>query len=112
MKVPSVLVAALFLALSAPAAARDQIVQVSATGFSPASATIGLGSHVNFVVHDDVPHQIAMASGPNSGERKPTVLERRNSTDLVMFTEAGTYTYVDRLHPKAQPFRLIVLARH
>jgi plastocyanin len=108
MKVRFILAAALFVALYAPAGAHDQTVQVSATGFSPASATIGLGSHINFIVHDDAPHQIAMSSGPNSGERKPTVLERRNSTDQVMFTEPGTYTYVDRLHPKARPFRLVV----
>jgi plastocyanin len=109
MNVPSILVAALFLALAAPAAARDQIVQVSAAGFSPGSATIGVGSHVNFVVHDNVPHQITMTSGPASGERKPTVLERHNSADVIMFTEPGTYTYVDRLHPNVRPFRVVVL---
>jgi len=108
MKVPFILASALFVALAAPASARDQIVQVSATGFSPSTATISLGNHINFIVHDDAPHQIAMSSGPNSGERKPTVLERRNSTDLVMFTEPGTYTYVDRLHPKMKPFHLVV----
>ncbi len=111
MKVPVILAAAPFAALAAPAIARDQTVAVSAKGFSPASATIALGNHISFVVRDNVPHQITKSSGPDSGERKPTVLERYNSTDQVMFTEPGTYTYVDRLHPSTPPFRLIVRPR-
>src|SRR5947209_8471441 len=86
-------------------------VPLSASGFSPGSASVAIGDRVRFTVRDHKAHQIAKTSGPNSGDVAPNVLERQGSSVTLMPGEAGAYTYLDRLNPRRPEFRLAVRRR-
>jgi plastocyanin len=115
MRVPPIVIAALVaastsLALAAPTG-REVVVHLTAAGFTPPSSTIAYGDRVRFTVRDHKPHQIAKTSGPDSGELSPNVLEGKGSSITLMENEVGSYTYVDRLNAKKEPFRLTVRRR-
>ena len=86
-------------------------MHLSANGFVPIASTIAVGDRVRFTVRDRKPHQIAKASGPDSGELAPNVLEGKGASITLMQNEVGSYTYVDRINAKSPPFHLTVRAR-
>ncbi|HEX3464933.1 MAG TPA: cupredoxin domain-containing protein [Candidatus Elarobacter sp.] len=112
MRVPSIVVPALLLALAsvvlAPSAlaSHEAVVYLTASGFSPGSLAIASGDRVRFTVRDHKAHQIAKTTGPGSGDVPPTVLEGQGSSVTLMPTEPGTYTYIDRLNPQKPEFRV------
>jgi plastocyanin len=112
MRVPPIVIAALVAATTSVALAapigREVVVHLTGTGFSPAASTIAYGDRVRFTVRDHKPHQIAKASGPDSGELAPNVLEGKGSSITLMQNGIGSYTYVDRLNSKSAQFRLTV----
>jgi plastocyanin len=118
MRVPTIVSSALLavfasvaLAGTAAATSREIVVHLSAAGFVPASSTIAVGDRVRFTVRDRKPHQLWKVTGPNSGDVPPDVLENKGSSATLAFTEAGSYTYLDRLNPGRHEFRLLVRAR-
>jgi plastocyanin len=116
MRVPPLVVSGLLAALASVAlassaqATREGVVYLTATGFSPAFASIAIGDRLRFTVRDHKAHQVAKTSGPNSGEVPPTVLEGQGHSVTLAPTDAGPYTYVDRLNPRKPEFRLTVHA--
>ena len=118
MRVPPMVVSALLAILASVAlapsaqATREHVVYLTAAGFSPVSAAIAVGDRVRFTVRDHKAHQVAKTSGPNSGEVPPTVLEGQGYSVTLAPTEAGSYTYVDRLNPAKPEFRLSVRPGH
>ena len=116
MRVPPIVVSGLLAVFASVAlapsaqATREAVVYLTATGFSPASATIAVGDRVRFTVRDHKAHQLAKTSGPNSGEVAPNVLERQGHSVTLAPVEVGTYSYMDRLNPRKPEFRLTVRA--
>jgi plastocyanin len=114
MRVPPIVVFALVAVFASVAlapsvqASRESVVYLMASGFSPGSASIAIGDRVRFTVRDHKAHQVAKTSGPNSGEVPPTVLEGQGHSVTLAPTDAGPYTYVDRLNPRKTEFRLMV----
>ena len=117
MRVPPIIASALLAvfatgSLAAVAVASQEIVvHLSAKGFAPVASTIAVGDRVRFTVRDRKPHQLWKVSGPSSGEARVNVLEAKGSSTTMEFTEAGTYTYLDRLNPGRHEYRLTVRAR-
>ena len=115
MLVPPIVIAAFVaasasVALAAPAS-REVVVHLTLSGFVPTAQTIAYGDRLRFTVRDHKPHQIAKASGPDSGALAPNVLEGKGASITLMQNEVGSYTYVDRLNAKSPPFRLTVRPR-
>jgi plastocyanin len=102
--------ASLSLAPSALASSED-VVYLTATGFTPARITMTVGDRVRFTVRDHKSHQIAKTSGPNSGDVAPNVLSGQGDSVTLMPDEPGTYMYVDRLNPRRPELRVTVRGR-
>lgn len=117
MRVPANVVSALLVASAslslAPSAlaSREDVVYLTAAGFSPGWVTITIGDRLRFTVRDHKSHQIAKTSGPNSGDVAPNVLSGQGDSLTLTPDEAGTYLYVDRLNPAKPELRLIVRGR-
>jgi plastocyanin len=79
-----------------PTTAGQQVIIDNFT-FSPVTLTVGVGSTVTWVNHDDVPHTVTSPS-------KPRVLQSPTlDTDdrfTFVFTAPGTYDYYCTVHPK------------
>jgi len=110
--VSALLVASASLSLAPSAlASREDVVYLTAAGFSPAWITMNVGDRVRFTVRDHKVHQIAKTSGPTSGDVAPTVLSAQGDSVTLMPDEPGTYRYVDRLNPHKAELRLTVRGR-
>ncbi|HYW55061.1 MAG TPA: hypothetical protein VE826_13900 [Dongiaceae bacterium] len=117
MRVPPIIASAL-LAVSASvslaviaAASQEIVVHLSEKGFVPVASAIVVGDRVRFTVRDHKPHQLWKVSGPASGDAPVDVLGNKGSSTTMAFTEAGTYTYRDRLNPARPEYHLTVRAR-
>jgi plastocyanin len=84
-------------ALAAPslAHAATKGVNIYASGFSPATVTVTEGDTVTWVNRDTANHQVL----GSKGEFVSAILHRGNSFSFT-FRAAGTYHYLDELHPK------------
>jgi plastocyanin len=117
MRVPPILASALLAVFASvslaviASASQEIVVHLSAKGFVPVTSTVVVGDRVRFTVRDRKPHQLWKVSGPTSGDAPVDVLENKGSSTTMTFTEAGTYTYLDRLNPGRHEYRLTVRAR-
>jgi len=117
MRVPPIIASALLAVFASVSvavtatASQEIVVHLSEKGFVPVASTIAVGDRVRFTVRDHKPHQLWKVSGPNSGETPVDVLQDKGSSTTMAFTEAGTYTYLDRLNPGRHEYRLTVRAR-
>jgi plastocyanin len=110
--VSALLVASASLSLAPNAlASREDVVYLTAAGFTPAWITMTVGDRVRFTVRDHKTHQIAKTSGPTSGDISPNVLSVQGDSVTLMPGEPGTYMYVDRLNPNKPELRLTVRGR-
>jgi plastocyanin len=114
MRVPPIVVSALLIAgagalpASSATASRELVVYLTSTGFSPHASVAAAGDRVRITVRDRKPHQVAKASGPNSGDVPPNVLEGKGSSVTLMPQEPGAYVYVDRLSAGRPEYRLTI----
>ena len=75
------------------AAAKTVTIQITKTGFSPATATIAVGDTVVFKNADTTAHQV---KADNGAFQTPTLQPGQSSTQKL--SSAGTYPYHDVLH--------------
>jgi plastocyanin len=88
--------AAFALAVAGPAsAAATKTVGVYGSGFSPKSVTITEGDTIRWVNRDDASHQVYAKGG-----QFVSPILRPAQVFRFTFRAAGTYRYVDELHPK------------
>jgi len=76
-------------------------VEVSSTGFSPASVTISVGGKVEWKNIDSDNHQIASDPHPVHTDYPPLNLGliKPGEVKSLIFDKAGTYKYHDHLNP-------------
>jgi plastocyanin len=71
-------------------------VKIDNFTFAPVTMTIPVGTTVQWVNHDDIPHTVV-------GDDKSTIKSKVLDTDdnfSYTFTKAGTYSYFCSIHPK------------
>ena len=82
------------LALGAVAAQETNVVSIDNFTFSPKDLTVAVGTTVNFVNHDDIPHTVV--------EKKLSFRSKALDTDgtySYTFATAGSFDYFCSLHP-------------
>ena len=85
------------LAYGAVAAQEPTEVTIDNFTFGPPELTVGAGTTVKFVNHDDIPHSVV---DKNKGFRSKA-LDTDDSFSFT-FASAGTYDYFCGLHPHMQ----------
>jgi len=93
------------------AAAPSAVVEITASGFVPATITLQKGQDITWVNKDTAPHQVASDPYPadnglaalNSGE--PLAQGESYTTS---FQQSGTYTYHDELHPNGLQATVVI----
>jgi plastocyanin len=80
---------------SKPAATVTKTVRITATGFTPATVTIGTGDTVRWTNNDTKNHQVIA----NNGTFASAVIAPGRAYRHT-FTAAGTFRYHDALHPR------------
>jgi plastocyanin len=87
---------------SVVANAADQLnISITST-FSPANATVQLGTTVTWTNNDSQSHELRSTSGPAEFRSDPLAPGQSAS---VTFTSLGTYTYVDHQNDKSAAYR-------
>lgn len=86
-------IAALALVLAAPAATATSTVQITKTGFIPATVTINSGDSVDWRNADTTNHQVVA----NGGQFASPILTP-GKTYTHVFARGGTFRYHDALH--------------
>jgi plastocyanin len=86
-------------------AAPIAVVEITKTGFIPASLTVKTGTKVVWVNYDQMPHQIAADPYPSHSELStlfaPKALGYKQTYSYI-FTKARTIDYCDQLNPTMQ----------
>lgn len=85
---------ALALVLAAPASTATTTVQITRSGFVPATVTINQDDAVSWTNTDTIDHQVVA----NGGSFASPILQP-GKTYTHMFQSGGTYRYHDGLHP-------------
>lgn len=88
-------VLSVFLRFSTVGAQQPVIVDMREYSFQPRDTRITVGTAVQWINHDDVPHSIAMEGG-RPGSSGP-IAPGRDYT--FSFREAGRFTYRCAIHP-------------
>ena len=98
-------IAAMFLAVGAPAAraAQDTQVTIDNFAFSPQRLEVKVGTKVTFVNHDDIPHSVVAVGG---AFRSPAL----DTDQSYAFTprQPGEIAYFCGLHPHMQAKIVVV----
>jgi plastocyanin len=79
-----------------PAAAKVQQVKIDNFAFTPTELTVPVGTTVEWVNRDDIPHTVV-------SDDKKTFKSKALDTDdkfSTTFTQPGTYSYFCSIHPK------------
>jgi plastocyanin len=79
----------------------ENVVIISATGFSPKEITVKVGDNVTWVNSDTATQNVSSDPHPTHTKYAPLNLGNIPAGGKValMFDKAGTYTYHDHLHP-------------
>jgi plastocyanin len=86
--------AGMALVLVAPASSATTTVQITRTGFSPATVTVNQDDSVTWKNADTIDHQVVA----NGGQFASPILNKGQSWTFT-FRNGGTYHYHDALHP-------------
>ncbi|HET9184061.1 MAG TPA: cupredoxin family copper-binding protein [Candidatus Angelobacter sp.] len=70
-------------------------IKIDNFSFTPANATVPVGSQVRWVNRDDIPHTVASDDGLFKSKALDT-----DDQFTYSFTKPGTYRYFCSLHPK------------
>lgn len=89
------LIAALLIALPAPALAADAMVEMKNFDFTPMALTVPAGTTVVWKNDDGEPHTVVSTDGLF----RSAALDQ-NDTFKFTFDKPGTYKYVCSIHPK------------
>ncbi|MBO0753245.1 MAG: cupredoxin family copper-binding protein [Bradyrhizobiaceae bacterium] len=77
------------------AAAGDAHVGIDNFTYNPATLTVAVGTKVEWVNEDDIPHTVV----ETTGKFNSAALDTQDKFSFT-FTEAGTYSYFCSLHPR------------
>ena len=87
-------IAVLALGAASPAPAKNVVIQIAKTGFSPATAAVAAGDTVTWKNVDTSPHQVVS----DAGAFRSNVLQP-GQTFSHTFDSGGTFAYHGGLHP-------------
>ena len=79
-------------------------VDITSTGFVPATISIKAGETISWTNQDNAPHEVSADPYPKDNSIPGFVNKKgllKGNSLTFTFTKAGTYTYHDELHPYA-----------